>query len=149
MKRSVSLIVIISFSMMVCVGCVSDPNQRGGYDGNTALGGILGALAGGVLGGAIAKKGHKGQGIAIGALAGALFGGAIVEISKNAARKAANTGYPQKYQDNNGNYGEARVVGLNPITRCKKVQRNTYNNGQLVDSSIDEICESEKITNTY
>jgi len=147
MKRIVSLLVIVSFSMMVCAGCATDPNRKPGAAQVTISAFIL-ALLGGGVGAAVDKK-NPWRGGAIGAVAGGLIGYTLAEMQREATLKAAYTGEPQRYQDNDGNYGEARVIGMNPITRCKKVQRNTYNNGKLVDSSTDEICESEKTTNTY
>jgi len=65
-------------------------------------GAAIGAVAGGLLGGAVSGHHHRGRGVVIGAVLGALAGGAIGEYMSQRDRTAPQTAQAMNYQPAQG-----------------------------------------------
>ena len=141
-KRSVSLVMVfvfLVFSLLTgMVGCATSTQKA------ALVGGTVGAIAGSLL-----DSHNRWRGGAIGAGLGALLAGSITEMSTRASREAAATNKTVSYTDENGNTVVASPAGINQQTKCKKVVKRMYSGGQIISETMDEICEGEKITNTY
>lgn len=68
-------ILITAASVLVVTGCATNPYQ--GEHARTATGATVGAVAGGVLGRAVAGRGDRTAGVLVGAAVGATVGGLI------------------------------------------------------------------------
>jgi hypothetical protein len=102
-----------------------------------------GAGAGAAVGagaGALIDRDNRWRGAVLGAALGAVLGGTLTEISSRAAREAATQNQPVAYQSTDGwQRVEARPYGVAP-GGCRHVQERVYQNGQLVQERIREVC---------
>ncbi len=140
MKGAASLILGL-FLLIVLSNCTTT-RENATYQG-AGLGAAVGAAAGALL-----DDDNPWRGAVIGAAAGAVLGGGITEISKQASSEAAATQQPVVYSQGT-TVVEATPLAYNQHTKCHKVRKRIWRDGKLVEDRIEEVCEGQKVTNTY
>jgi len=135
MKKFISLIVFISFTLLTASCAEIDMQQLIAAGAGAAIGAGLGA--------AIDKK-HRGRGAAIGAVAGGITGYALRSLAKDARKKAAATEATSKKPiilKNSDGSVTAYMVNQD-ANGCKKVMSETRDNrGKVIAVNTDSICE--------
>ncbi len=139
--KNLPLIIIAFFSLFLLTNCATT------QDNATYQGAGLGAAVGAATG-ALLDEHNPWRGAVIGATAGAILGGGITEISKKASTEAAQKNQPVVYQYGN-RVVEATPMAYNQRTHCHKVHKRIWQDGNLVEDRIEEVCEGNKTTNTY
>ncbi len=139
MRRMISLIVGVSFIGTVLAACAVQPQPvvttPRTYEG-AGVGAAVGAGAG-----ALIDKNNRWRGAVIGGALGAILGGTLTEISSRAAREAVAENRPVSYQSTDGwQRVDAHPQGSHGPRGCPQVQERVYQNGQLVQERIREIC---------
>lgn len=142
-QKAINLLLI---TMLVSVtSCATIPQDR--Y--NTQKGAAIGAGVGAVMGQAIGRDTESTLlGAGIGTLLGAIVGNAV-DQSHQAAREAAITNKRVVYYDDRGGAVEAIPGPVSQQTNCRKVTKRTWNKGELVSETVEEICEGEKTSPDY
>ncbi len=141
-KKVLSLLLLASILALPLSGCVTTERT---YQG-AAVGGAAGAGIGALL-----DKHNRWRGAALGAAIGTLVGGTMTEISARAARDAAAENAPVVYRSEDGR----TVVESTPLpqenasTHCHKVRTRVWKDGRLVEDSVREVCESDKVVRSY
>jgi hypothetical protein len=134
MERYHKFILTIALSFLF-TSCATVPYDR--Y--NTQKGAAIGAGAGALIGQAV---GGNTEGTLIGLAAGTILGalvGNAVDQDYEAARDAAQYGKPVIYYDKSGHAVEAIPEGIDGLN-CQKVRKRTWEDGQLVKETVEEIC---------
>lgn len=139
--RHLALLVIAGLTLFLLSNCTTTQDNAT-YQG-AGLGAVVGAAAGALL-----DDHNPWRGAVIGATAGAVLGGGITEISKEASAEAARRNQPVVYQYGN-QVVEATPMAYNQRTHCHKVHKRIWQDGNLVEDRIEEVCEGNKTTNTY
>lgn len=145
MKRKIISLLLVSI-LALTASCAGVPPDR--Y--NTQKGAAVGAGVGALMGQAIGRDtGGTLLGAGIGTLLGAIVGNAA-DQSHQAAREAAMTNKRVVYYDNRGGAVEA-IPGPagGQQTNCRKVTKRVWDQGQLVNETVEEICEGEKTSGEY
>jgi len=140
MKRLATF--LLGLTLLVLLANCTTTQQNASYQG-AGLGAAVGAAAGALL-----DDDNPWRGAVIGAAAGAVLGGGITEISKRASEDAAYRNRPVVYSQGN-TVVEATPLAYNQHTRCHKVRKRIWQGGRLVEDRIEEVCEGEKVTNSY
>jgi predicted small secreted protein len=159
MKKIVSLIVILSMLSFTIFTAGCSTTQ--GYQGAT-IGGAVGGVAGALL-----DKKNRFRGGIIGAALGAVLGGTLAERAAKkadeAAMEAAETNRRVEKQVNDDPDKKIRIVAA-PVnrneeiiyqaengqtTKCKKIRKTIYVNGQVQSDSAEEVCEAQKTSAEY
>ncbi len=140
MKRLATL--LLSFLTLVFVSNCTTTRENATYQG-AGLGAAVGAATGALL-----DDDNPWRGAVIGAAAGAVLGGGITEISKQASAQAASNQRPVVYSQDS-TVIEATPLAYNQHTKCHKVRKRIWRDGRLVEDRIEEVCEGQKVTNTY
>jgi uncharacterized protein YqgC (DUF456 family) len=107
----------------------------------------LGAAVGATVG-ALIDNHNPWRGAVIGATAGAVFGAGITEISRNASVQAAQQHQPVIYHQGN-TVIEATPAGYDQETKCHKIHKRIWEDGNLIEDRVEEVCEGRKISPTY
>ncbi len=129
--------VLASIVSLSLVSCATVPQDR--Y--NTQAGAVVGAGTGALLGAAIGGNAESALiGLGAGTIIGALVGNAM-DQDVQAARDAAQYGKPVIYYDSSGRAVEA-IPESATAPNCQKVRRQTWENGQLVKETVEEVCSS-------
>ena len=140
---SFMLLLTLVVTTLNLTGCqpMSQPPTQASYQG-AGVGAILGAVAGALL-----SPNNRWKGGAIGAALGAVSGYTLSQIQAQSANQAAYYNQPVQYQTtaNNGVEGTvlAYPIGYNPYTGCKKVRIRTWQNGQLINDIVKEVCPAQ------
>ncbi|HHI97883.1 MAG TPA: glycine zipper 2TM domain-containing protein [Thermodesulfatator atlanticus] len=140
MRRLSGLFFILA--LLVTLANCTTTQQNASYQG-AGLGAAVGAAAGALL-----DDDNPWRGAVIGAAAGAVLGGGITEISKRASQDAAANNRPVVYTQGN-TVVEATPLAYNQHTKCHKIRKRVWRHGRLVQDRVEEVCEGEKISNTY
>ncbi|MBI3326939.1 MAG: glycine zipper 2TM domain-containing protein [Nitrospinae bacterium] len=136
MRTYAALAVAVVFLSSMLAACVTTERT---YQGVGAGGGI-GAAAGALL-----DKGNRWRGALVGGALGALLGGTVTELASRASQEAAERGRPVAYQSEDGLHRiEAAPVGYHAHTPCRQVRETVYQDGQLVQDQVKEICDGRK-----
>jgi len=144
MKQKATKLLLIAILVAV-TSCATVPKER--Y--NTQKGAAIGAGVGAVMGQAIGRDTEATLlGAGIGTLLGAIVGNAV-DQSHQAARDAAVTNKRVVYYDDRGGAVEAIPGPVSQQTNCRKVTKRTWNKGELVNETVEEICEGEKTSPDY
>jgi len=135
MKKYHFFILMLALSLLLG-SCAYYPNGR--Y--NTQVGAAVGAGTGALIGQAIGGNAESTLiGLAAGTILGALVGNAV-DQDYQAARDAAHYNKPVIYYDRNGRAVEA-VPETATDPNCRKITKRTWENGELVKETVEEICE--------
>ena len=140
MKRLGS--IMVGLALLVLLSNCTTTQENATYQG-AGLGAAVGAAAGAVI-----DDDNPWRGAVIGAAAGAVLGGGLTEISKRASQDAAARNQPVVYREGS-TVVEATPVAYNQQTKCHKVRKRIWQDGRLVKDTVEEVCEGEKVTNTY
>ena len=144
MTKNITLIFLFSL-LFFSVSCATTQPDR--Y--NTQKGAAIGAGLGALMGQAIGRDTEATLlGAGIGTLVGSIAGNAV-DQEHQAARDAAMTNKRVVYVDKGGRAVEAIPIQNNQQTNCRKITKRQWDNGQMINESIEEICEGEKITSNY
>ena len=144
MTKNITLIFLFSL-IFFSVSCATTQPER--Y--NTQKGAAIGAGLGALIGQAIGRDTEATLlGAGIGTLVGSIAGNAV-DQEHQAARDAAMTNKRVVYVDKGGRAVEAIPIQNNQQTNCRKITKRQWDNGQMINESIEEICEGEKITSNY
>ncbi|WP_022852695.1 YMGG-like glycine zipper-containing protein [Thermodesulfatator atlanticus] len=137
-------IALFFLPLLFLIGMTSctTTQQSASYQG-ASLGAAVGAVAGALL-----DDGNPWRGAVIGGTMGAVLGGGLAELSSEASASAATTGQPVVYRQGN-TVVEATPLNYNQQTKCHKVRKRIWQNGQLVQDHVEEVCEAQKVTNSY
>ena len=141
-RNALALLLLASVLTFPLTGCVTTERT---YQG-AAVGGAAGAGIGALL-----DKHNPWRGAALGAAIGTLVGGTMTEISARAARDAAAEQHPVVYRSEDGR----TVVESTPLprenasTHCHKVRTRVWKDGRLVQDTVKEVCESDKVVRSY
>jgi len=148
MKRIFTVALCVFFLFSILGGCASNRERGAG----------IGAISGALLG-AMAFGGNSWQAALIGGIGGAIVGGLIgdaVDAKEESKTRAASTGERVVYYDDNDQAVESTplnrtktIYADNMRTDCRKVQTKIYKNGNVVSDEINEVCTSTKSTSTY
>jgi hypothetical protein len=143
MKTNLKGLILFIISILL-IACSTYPDRYNTQRG-AAIGAGVGALAG-------AAFGNDGQdtllGAGLGTLVGAILGNAV-DQRQLAIKEAAITNKRIVYYDNRGGAIEAIPGPVDQHTKCRKVTKRQWNNGQLITESVEEICEGEKSSSYY
>jgi len=142
MKRSLALLLGLLMMAFTLSSCATTTPENASAQG-AGLGAVVGAATGALL-----DHHNPWRGAVIGATAGAILGGGLTEISQQASAQAARTNQPVVYREGN-TVVEATPLAYNQKTKCHKIHKRIWENGQLVTDRIEEVCEGTKTTNTY
>ncbi|NPA48581.1 MAG: glycine zipper 2TM domain-containing protein [Thermodesulfobacteria bacterium] len=134
--------LFLGFFLLVLLSNCSTTRENATYQG-AGLGAAVGAAAGALL-----DDDNPWRGAVIGAAAGAVLGGGITEISKRASTEAASSQRPVVYT-RGSTVVEATPLAYNQHTKCHKLRKRIWRDGKLEEDRIEEVCEGQKITNTY
>ncbi len=140
MKRWATLLA--GFLILFLLSNCTTTRENATYQG-AGLGAAVGAAAGALL-----DDDNPWRGAVIGAAAGAVLGGGITEISKQASAEAVSSQRPVVYSQGS-TVVEATPLAYNQHTKCHKVRKRIWKDGRLVEDRIEEVCEGQKISNTY
>ncbi len=144
MKHSLAIIVLLAV-MFFSASCATVPEDR--Y--NTQKGAAIGAGVGALLGQAIGRDTESTLlGAGIGTVFGAIAGNAV-DQDHQAARDAAMLNKRVIYVDDQGRAVEAIPAQRSPQTNCRKITKRHWDNGQLINETVEEICEGEKTIRDY
>jgi uncharacterized protein YcfJ len=144
MKRSYPAYFAVVILIVAVMSCAA-PQDR--Y--NTQRGAAIGAGVGAVAGQAIGRNTEATLlGAGIGTLLGAILGNAA-DQSHQAAREAAMTNKRVVYYDDKGGALEAIPGPVDQHTKCRKVTKRIWENGQLMTEKTEEVCEGEKSSRDY
>ncbi len=110
--KIISIITILSFLVVGLFGCASIPEEHKGAATGAAIGGATGAVAGAVLAG----KGSKTEVAILGGLAGALIGGVIGHYAYDQKKSKAETAQKYDYQATMGTMVRIEDVSVVPAT---------------------------------
>ncbi len=139
MRRMLTSLLLAAFASTWLAACASLPRETvttpRTYEG-AGIGGAVGAGAG-----ALIDKNNRWRGALIGGALGAVLGGTLTEIRSRAAREAAAENRPVAYQSEDGfQRVEAAPYGAPSSRGCRQVQERVYQNGQLVQDTLREVC---------
>ncbi len=138
MKKAISLLIVFSL-LALTISCTQYHAQGAG------AGGAIGAIAGALL-----DRKNPWRGGAKGALLGGVLGATLTDISMRASSEAVAYGRPVEYWTANGrDVYRAEPVGYNAVTKCHKVHERQWENGQLVNDRIREVCRGNKFERGY
>jgi hypothetical protein len=119
-------------ALCLSIGACTATGYRGGAAGG-AIGGVTGALL---------DRSNPWRGGAIGLALGSIAGASLTEISARGAREAADANRPVEYRTDNGRaIYRAEPLGYDPATRCRRVHERVWQDGNVVQEQIREICE--------
>jgi len=143
MKKYGIVVLMVTLSFLVA-SCATYPPGR--Y--NTQVGAAVGAGTGALIGQAIGRN-TEGTliGLAAGTIIGALVGNAV-DQQNQAAREAAAYGKPVIYYDENGRAVEA-LPETSGDPNCRKVRKRVWENGKLVEETVEEVCGSPPVARYY
>ena len=144
MKRNILIVVLLSI-LFLSVSCATKQPDRYNTQRGAAIGAGVGALMGQAIGGD--TEGTL-LGAGIGTLVGAIAGNAV-DQEHQAARDAARTNKRIVYVDKRGHAVEAIPVQNDQQTKCRKVTKRQWDNGQMISEKVEEICEGEKTSGNY
>ncbi|MFX0202797.1 MAG: YMGG-like glycine zipper-containing protein [Candidatus Hodarchaeota archaeon] len=134
-KRNLAILVLILPIFLVSCAHVT-PDRY-----NTQRGAAIGAGAGALIGQAIGRNAEGTLiGLAAGTILGALVGNAV-DQDYQAVRDAAYHDKPVIYYDKKGCAVEAIPEGIDRKTNCHRVTKRTWQDGELVSETVEEICE--------
>jgi hypothetical protein len=140
MKKAASILIIVALSLVI-VSCAHYPPDR--Y--NTQKGTLIGAGAGALIGQAI---GGNTAGTLVGLAAGTILGGLVgnaVDQDYQAARDAARYEKPVVYYDKKGSALEAIPGPLSDNTKCRKVTKRVWQDGELVSETVEQVCSEPEV----
>jgi len=144
MKRFMLNILLLAV-IFLSPACATTPEDR--Y--NTQKGAAIGTGIGALLGQAIGRDTEATLlGAGIGTVIGAIAGNAVDQGSQ-AARDAAVLNKRVVYVDNQGRAVEAIPLQNTQQTNCRKVTKRHWDNGQLINETVEDICEGEKSSKDY
>ena len=128
-SKGVSFLTALALSASLLAACA--PTQSN-YEG-AGVGGAIGAAAGALL------DRNPWRGAVIGGALGAAFGGTMAEVSKHAAEEARSSGQPVYYQrqTSSGSWEKVEAVPQHRYGRQRCVAVKTYENGHLVDETMN------------
>ncbi len=136
--------VVLLILLVAAASCAAPRHQY-----NTQRGAAIGAGLGAVAGQAIGRNTEATLlGAGIGTLLGAIAGNAV-DQSHQAAREAALTNRRVVYYDDTGGALEAIPGPVDQHTKCRKVAKRVWENGNLVSEKTEEVCEGEKFATYY
>lgn len=131
--------------MLLTTSCATVPEDR--Y--NTQKGAAIGAGLGALLGQAIGQDSESTlMGAGIGTVVGAVAGNAV-DQDYQAARDAAALNKRVVYVDRQGRAMEAIPGQSSQPANCRKVTKRHWDNGQLINETVEEICEEGKNNPDY
>jgi uncharacterized protein YcfJ len=141
------LVGILAGSLIISA-CAMPPETTNKVGSAAALGAVLGGTAGALVG-----EHNKWKSGVIGAAIGAAaLGGlaAIDTMTKRTENQAIVQNRPVVYRSSDGATA-VRVdpIGVNQHTKCHKVRTRVWEHGKLVKDEIKEVCEGERIDNSY
>jgi hypothetical protein len=138
MKKTVSLLTILAL-LVLTAGCTPYHTRGAG------VGGAFGGAAG-----AIIDSENSWRGFLIGATLGALAGATLADVSLQASRESVASGKPVVYRTTDGRaIYRADPVEYNVKTKCHKVQERVWEDGKLIKDEIREVCEGQKLEESY
>ena len=139
---------VVAFFVFVNSGCVSTIQQASPEAKGAGLGAVVGAGIG-----ALIDKDNPWRGAVIGATAGGILGGGLAHISKQASVQAAQQGRPVVYRTQEAVVRAEPVSGpyYNPQTQttCRKIRKRVWQNVKIVEDRIEEVCEGRKTSAEY
>lgn len=139
MRRLISSVLMVSFVAGTLAACAAVQGSPLVTTPRTYQGAGLGAAVGAGAGALVDKKNHW-RGAVLGGALGAVLGGGLTEISSRAANEAAVQNRPVAYQTTDGfQRVEAAPQGRGP-SGCRQVQERVYQNGQLIQERVREVC---------
>ena len=145
-QRQMIVFSICIAAMLVLAACAGPRAEKGRY--NTQRGAAIGAALGAVVGQAIGKDtGGTLLGAGIGTVVGAIAGNAM-DQDHAVAREAAEQNKRVVYYEQQGGMVEA-IPEESQQTDCRKVTKRIWKKGELMEETVEEVCEGEKQTNTY
>ncbi|OAG27663.1 YMGG-like glycine zipper-containing protein [Thermodesulfatator autotrophicus] len=136
------ILCTIPLLFLIILSSCTTTQQSASYQGAT-LGAAVGAITGAML-----DDHNPWRGAVIGATAGAVLGGGLTQISSQASASAASTGQPVVYRQGN-TVVEATPLSYNQQTKCHKIRKRIWKNGNLIEDRVEEVCEAHKTTNSY
>lgn len=144
MRIRIVCVCVICITMLLSACAANKPY-------NTQRGAVAGGIAGAIIGQII---GHDTESTLIGMTTGAVLGGLVgnaydQQYAEMALREAAANNKRVVYYDNNGGAVEVIPISTSQSTKCTKVQKRTWKDGQLISNVIEEVCESQKTTDEY
>ena len=139
MRKLLTLILIIA--LIFTISCAETNNPR------VVDSAMLGAALGGAAGAMLPKSKNRWRSGVIGAAIGAAALGGMAAIEE-AEREAVRQNRPVVINQN-GSTTRIDPLPTNQKTRCRKIRRRTWRNGRLVSDTIEEVCNSEKVENSY
>ena len=139
MRKLLALILIIA--LMFTISCAETNNPK------VVDSAMLGAALGGTAGAMLPGTKNKWRSGVIGAAIGAAALGGVAAIEE-AEREAVRQNRPVVINQN-GSTTRIDPLPSNQKTRCRKIRRRTWRNGKLVSDTVEEVCNSEKIEDSY
>ena len=147
-NKSFPFLIVLSFAFPVLVFSTlfySCATSRSTYQEGAVEAGLGENPAGALID---AEKRWRGG--VLGGVKAYVFTGAVTEISTRAAVEAAEEGRPVIYQSTDGYQRvEETPVSYNAEAKCHKVRERIWQEGQLVNDEVKEVCESERTEPTY
>jgi uncharacterized protein YcfJ len=132
-----NLIVIAMIAMFLTVGCATNRTMQGG-----GIGAGIGTIAS-----VIAGKSGKNAALLImgGALAGGLIGNTMDQQAQAVSQQPENRGKQVIIVEDGPTYSKRGDAS----TECRKVTKKTWVNGNRTAETTEEVCTSNRTSNSY
>ena len=142
MRGNVIIIGLVAVAVLMTGCATTSTRTTTSSSANTREGAGIGAILGGVAGAAIDKE-NRWRGGVIGAAAGALIGGAVGNIRDRAANEAAAedrpVAYTRTYDDGTNETVRATPSGYSDDGNYKLVTTEVIRNGVVVETTVKRV----------